>query len=321
MSTQAVAWALDARQTGPITPDVRLVLVALADYANPEGRGAWPSTSTLAERLGISTRAIKRSLSQLRDRGFIAPGDQELVSHIRGDRRPTVYDVALHGIQVVIVATGESLDLAGEPYREEAHGETAPSPRAVAPRRDSTVTPRPVDNPPRGDTHDLHGVTPVSPNPRTKHSNPTHPSSEGDPKARAIATGPLATASLGPTSPPPARRERHQVSNRGTLTGSDCPACGQHVGTTHTCRASALDPNSPMHHVATVDAIHRLEDARHVDDELPFAEHDPCLVCGTTSPQRPIIDDALGTCARCTAAHYRDQERAKRTATTPGEPA
>lgn len=320
MSTQAVAWALDARQTGPISPDVRLVLVKLADHASPDGRGAYPSTVTLAEHLGITPRSVKRSLAQLRDAGLIGVGDQRLVEHIRGDRRPVVYDLALDGVQLVIKATGEVVDIGGEPYREErGDGSVTPS------RRDTNVTPQPVDNPPRGDTRGRHGVTLSSPKPRTKPNTQTHLGLKGDPEARATArTSPIVTASLGPSTPPPARSlQAHEVSSRGTLIGTNCPGCGERVGDNHRCRKSALDESSAVH-AASPFALAKLEERRqeraHPVDELPFEEHDPCLVCGTTSPQRPIIDDALGTCARCTAIHYRDQERAKRT-TSPGEPA
>lgn len=93
MSHQATAWALDARRTGPLHPAQRLVLVALADYADPEGHGAYPSKQTLALRLGITSRNVQKHLKALRDAGLIYAGDDLLVSHYPADRRPTVYNL------------------------------------------------------------------------------------------------------------------------------------------------------------------------------------------------------------------------------------
>jgi hypothetical protein len=130
-----MAWALDARRTGILSPDARLVLVALADYASPEGAGAFPSRVTLAERLGITVRAVARHLSTLRDDGLIAPGDSELVAHYRADRRPSVYDLCLdlipaRGDTTVTPSRGDSAD----------HGVTPRGDRKALPRGDSAVT-------------------------------------------------------------------------------------------------------------------------------------------------------------------------------------
>jgi DNA-binding transcriptional ArsR family regulator len=108
-----MAWALDSRRTGPLFAQARLVLVALADYTDPEGRGAYPSVPTLAERLDLSERTVQRHLSSLVDDGLITEGDAQLVSHYRAGYRPKVYDLCMSGDTGVTAGRGDSSDPAG----------------------------------------------------------------------------------------------------------------------------------------------------------------------------------------------------------------
>lgn len=133
-----MAWALDARRTGTLSPDARLVLVALADYADPDGRGAFPAKTTLAERLGITPRAVQRHLATLREDGLIHPGDAQLVAHYRADRRPIVYDLNLgleppRGDASVTPPRGDS------PGNGETEGDTTGR-QSTTERGDSTVS-------------------------------------------------------------------------------------------------------------------------------------------------------------------------------------
>lgn len=189
MSVQAVTWALDARRTGPMPAEARLVLVTLADYADPDGRHAWPKVKTLAARLGITPRSVKRSLSTLRELGLIGEGDQRLVSHLDGRYRPTVYDLAVNGVQTT--TTG-----AAEPYREISTPEPG--------RGDGPVTPAPV----RGDAGDRSGVTPASPYEPPVEPPFTHLSLLGDPSAREdssddhfpVSGGPVTEGTMDPAA-------------------------------------------------------------------------------------------------------------------------
>ena len=49
----------------------RLVLLAVANYARPDGTGARPSTATMAHRAGFSRRHTRRLLDGLVDRGLL----------------------------------------------------------------------------------------------------------------------------------------------------------------------------------------------------------------------------------------------------------
>lgn len=93
MSLRATLWALDE---APVT-DARhvLVLVALADHADDNGRGCWPSVTTIAARARCSVRTVHRALRELEAAGVIVRGDQSLVAKFRKDKRPVVYDLSL----------------------------------------------------------------------------------------------------------------------------------------------------------------------------------------------------------------------------------
>lgn len=284
-----MSWALDATRTGKLGAEARLVLVTLADYADSDGRGAYPSASTIAERLGTTVRSVRRSLASLAAAGLIGAGDERLVWKFHANSRPAVWDLAVHGRQTRLEDDGT---IGSEPH----FGVTAASPR----RGDSSVTPETVG----GDTRGHLGVTAASPKPRTKPKTLTHLSLKGDPK-RARARDPIAAMSVpadpSHSRPIPADKLR-------------CPACG--AVKTHRCRSSALDPGHPLnpHTVpgATVAAALDRRDLAPaappvltVVDELPLEDHDPCIGCGTTSHRRPLIDDT-GMCLRCHYAHTRE---------------
>jgi len=97
MSVQAVKWALNAKNTGPLAAEARLVLLVMADRADKDGRNVYLSASTIAKMLGTTDRSVRRHLSTLRERRLIVPGDPEVIpEHYRHDRRPVVYDLPIH---------------------------------------------------------------------------------------------------------------------------------------------------------------------------------------------------------------------------------
>lgn len=142
MAVQVMGEAL--RTTG-VTSTEKLVLIGLADHANHDGTGAWPSVATLAEYADVTERTVQRCLRSLEDKGLIQKGDQRHVQHVRADKRPTVYDVTLDR---------------GDVY--------------VAPQLDGVT---PVSE--RGDTSVADGVTPVSPKPSLEPSMNLGPSDDG----------------------------------------------------------------------------------------------------------------------------------------------
>lgn len=94
MSYQASSWAL---RDAPVGADstARNILMALAEYADPAGRGAWPSVDTICVLVRKKRRCVLGHLSRLECSGVIRRGDQRLVAHIRADRRPVVWDLCM----------------------------------------------------------------------------------------------------------------------------------------------------------------------------------------------------------------------------------
>lgn len=93
MSLKAMVWVMEH---APVQNHGELaVLYALADRANDDGSAAWPSQEWLAERARCHSRTVRRHLHELELRGIIRRGDQRLVDHIQGNRRPVVWDLNL----------------------------------------------------------------------------------------------------------------------------------------------------------------------------------------------------------------------------------
>lgn len=90
MSLRAMVWVME---DAPVDPNHMSLLIALADRASDDGTAAWPSQAWLADRTRLSVRTVKRRLSDLEAAGLIRRGDQQLIAHLRPDRRPVVWDI------------------------------------------------------------------------------------------------------------------------------------------------------------------------------------------------------------------------------------
>ncbi|MEN5284791.1 helix-turn-helix domain-containing protein [Stenotrophomonas lactitubi] len=95
MSVQAMTWALDQQvATESIS---RHVLLCLANYADKDGRNAFPSAATLAQDTGLAVRTVRARLAQLLETGVIRKGNQAIVAAYipAADRRPVCYDLVM----------------------------------------------------------------------------------------------------------------------------------------------------------------------------------------------------------------------------------
>ena len=97
MSVHAMSWALNLPAQVLKDPSARHVLLCLANYAGPNGAGAFPSATTLAQDTGLSERTVRYKLDDLEKIGLIHRGNQAIAAvHIdRHDRRPVVYDLQI----------------------------------------------------------------------------------------------------------------------------------------------------------------------------------------------------------------------------------
>ena len=95
MSLRALTWAI--YEIGSTLKDASAyrVLLILADNANDEGKGAYPSASTIAEETGMSLRTVRNKLNDLEAAGIIMRGDQALADYLPANRRSVVWDLNL----------------------------------------------------------------------------------------------------------------------------------------------------------------------------------------------------------------------------------
>ena len=82
----------------PLPPHQKYVAIALADHAHDDGTEARPSQAYLANKTGLSERAIRRTLSQLVEAGVI------IKARAGGRNRATSYTFVLqvtHDLQLL----------------------------------------------------------------------------------------------------------------------------------------------------------------------------------------------------------------------------
>lgn len=133
MSIEALSWALTQQRTKD--PTSRLVLIALANHARPDGSAAFPSIATMRRYTGLDERTIRRHLRDLEAQGVISRCNPGIVAVFvqRADRRPTGYDLDLRG--------------GTEPARESDRASVSePNGGAHDPERGGTPPPEPSLN-------------------------------------------------------------------------------------------------------------------------------------------------------------------------------
>ena len=117
MSAQAQAWALAQQAT--TDPTARHVLLVLAGYAGPDGRGAHPTAARLAQDTGLHERTVRAKLTMLEAEDLIRR-DRYLAAYLesRGVQKPICYDLVLDApVQpsapaAIVAGVTQSMDLA-----------------------------------------------------------------------------------------------------------------------------------------------------------------------------------------------------------------
>lgn len=207
MSWQATTWALREAPVGGDTT-ARLLLVALADRAHPDGSAAWPSVRTLTKELQISERTIRRKLAELEKAGVIRRGNQGLSmcdehGHaIESRYRPVVWDLCM-GVEP-------------EPVAE------------VKKTRGDKLTPLTPGPETRGDTGSTSGVTPMADKPINKPIPPLSPKGDISPEGAEPSNGHLLSTGLAALlesrhipAPADSRRERQAARRLAARHGVD----------------------------------------------------------------------------------------------------
>lgn len=175
MSIEALSHVLSAR-IGDTTS--KLVLLAYANHAAKDGTAAWPGKAAVADYAECDPKTVQRHLRKLEAAGWLRRGDQELVSHLRADRRPIVYDVAMTEVARV------SWALAAAPAATTERGDNLPpresddetSPVDNDAEREDNLHPRPEGH--GGTPETSRGDTAMSPNPSRTVLIPPSPAAD-----------------------------------------------------------------------------------------------------------------------------------------------
>lgn len=93
MSVQGIVWVLE--ECPDLPKHLVATMVGLANHADQNGRGAYPSQDLLAWYARKDERSVRRDLEQAEEIGIIRRGDQRMVLHLPADKRPVVYDLAM----------------------------------------------------------------------------------------------------------------------------------------------------------------------------------------------------------------------------------
>nr|WP_273386252.1 helix-turn-helix domain-containing protein [Bifidobacterium indicum] len=237
MSWQATTWALREAPVGGDTT-ARLLLVALADRAHPDGSAAWPSVRTLTKELQISERTIRRKLAELEKAGVIRRGNQGLSmcdehGHaIEARYRPVVWDLCM-GVEPEPVAEvkktrGDKLAPL-QKGRNEADSEDTDNQGEDPQTRGDKLTPLTPGPETRGDTGGTPGVTPVADKPiNNKPIPPLSPKGDISPGGAEPSNGHLLSTGLATLlesrhipAPADSRRERQAARRLAARHGVD----------------------------------------------------------------------------------------------------
>lgn len=90
-----MTWAMEQQIVRDAS--ARHVLLCLANYADHQGKAAFPSASTLVADTGLSERTVRAKLDFLEQSGLIVKGNQAIVAAYidRADKRPVCYDLRI----------------------------------------------------------------------------------------------------------------------------------------------------------------------------------------------------------------------------------
>lgn len=81
-----------------LPPNLKIVLLAIVDHADDDGRNAYPSQETIARKTGYSVRQVKRIVAELKDKGLIDVGCASLPNRATL-RQPNVYTIIVQPVK------------------------------------------------------------------------------------------------------------------------------------------------------------------------------------------------------------------------------
>jgi hypothetical protein len=193
VSVEAMAWVLNhstARGTD------KVVLLGIANHADPEGRNAWPSLERLAGYANITARQAQRVRQRLEEQGRIEVEPQRGgLAEVRNDRRPNRYRVVMNTAGPALEARPERPPVVPAP-RGDIDGPLPPEGNAhgVTPETHGVTL-----QASRGDIDSRNGVTQLC---HPNRPTPNRPTEEPSPPADADGPSPDEGALFGLDVPP-----------------------------------------------------------------------------------------------------------------------
>lgn len=92
MSMDPILWAM---KDAPIADaEEWAILVCLAERADEDGCSSFPSQATIAKRIKMADRTVRRRLEAMESRGLIRRGDQSAAAYLK-DKAPVVWDLLI----------------------------------------------------------------------------------------------------------------------------------------------------------------------------------------------------------------------------------
>jgi biotin operon repressor len=130
VSGKVVGWAFDRGREASLSPNVRYVLVALADNSNDNGK-AWPSRQEIIDKTGLSRATVYRAFGALKRLGLLVEKTDP--------KGPDYVQLALSHTET----PSQSENGASPPEKTESHPET---PYIEEPSVEPSVEPSAVDH-------------------------------------------------------------------------------------------------------------------------------------------------------------------------------
>ncbi len=105
----------------------KMVLLVIADHANDEGTASYPSQETIARKVSIGIRQVRRHVNELVTKGYIrvqkGAGGSE---RCRDDRRPNLYTINLNRLRADARDRADADDLNGRTPKTVTGGRGRP---------------------------------------------------------------------------------------------------------------------------------------------------------------------------------------------------
>lgn len=200
MSWQCTSWAL--REAPAPTATARLVLIALADRCQPDGRSAWPTVDTLMAEAHTSESSVKRALKALEETGCIRRGNQKLAqwdehgNYVPDPYRSVVWECCMN-VTLEHVSEKPGRQARAERAERLENGDATDGAKGAG-FRGVKMTPLDDDGQARGVTSDTsRGVTSDTPGERTNTKQITLlPPTEASPRTGESRDGKNQTAHI-----------------------------------------------------------------------------------------------------------------------------